>query len=313
MRRKLTVIVALYLLALLTSANAQASRRFSQWSTPVRLPAPINTQFDDHAAVLSKDEKTLFFTSNRTGSEDIWVSKRQTRNAPWQEPVPLSASINTDSMERVRSISADGRVLLFQSNRTGNADIWAIVRKNPNDDFGWSSPVNLGTTINTSSDEIAAHYLFRNETGRHKLFFSSGRTDMGGHGGPDIYSSEINSAGEFETPINIDILNSPSTETCFWVRSDGLEILFSSNRPNQTGDRNFFDIWVATRGSIDEEWSAPDNLGSAINSEGSQDVNPTLSFDDRTLVFASRRPGGIGPGTLDIYMSTRHPIGKNDQ
>ncbi len=39
-----------------------------------------------------------------------------------------------------------------------------------------------------------------------------------------------------------------------------------------------------------------------------QDVNPVLSFDNRTMLMASRRPGGIGPGTFDIYVTTRRPI-----
>jgi Tol biopolymer transport system component len=316
MQGMLTVIVIFKLLAIVTICHGQAHRRFLEWSTPIHLPPPINTEFDDHSAVLSKDERTMFFTSTRTGSiensEDIWVSKRKNRNADWETPVRLSNAINTDRMERVRSISADGRILLFQSNRTGNADIWAVVRKNPNDDFGWSSPINLGPTINTRADELAAHYVFRNDNGTHKLFFSSARTDIGGLGFADIYASDINSAGEFETPVNVTILNSPSTETCLWVRDDGLEIIFSSNRPNQTGDRNFFDLWVSTREGVDQAWSTPQNLGPTINVAGYQDVNPVLSSDNRTMLFASRRPGGIGDGTLDIYMSTRRPV-RSDQ
>jgi hypothetical protein len=35
------------------------------------------------------------------------------------------------------------------------------------------------------------------------------------------------------------------------------------------------------------------------------DGTPTLSFDGRTLVFASNRPGGVGGN--DLWISTRVP------
>ena len=288
---------------------------FSDWTAAQHLPPPINSRFDDQAAVLSKDEKTLYFTSNRTGSvgdsEDIWVSTRKSINSPWRTPVNVGPTINTPAMERVRSITADGRVLLFQSDRAyglGSTDIWAVARKHPNDDFDWGEPVNLGAVINTSSTELAANYLFADAGRVNKLFFSS--TKPGGFGGPDIYESTIGILG-FEQPANIVELNSPSIETCFWVRDDGLEILFSSNRPDLNLDINAHNIWVATRDSVYQSWSAPVMLGPAVNVPNYQDVNPALSFDGRTMMMASRRPGGIGPGTFDIYMTTRRPIGKD--
>ncbi|MEO8574744.1 MAG: hypothetical protein ABI481_12305 [Pyrinomonadaceae bacterium] len=312
---KLTFIVTSALLFLTVASQAQVRKgqRFTDWESIVHLPPPINSEFDDHAAILSKDEKTMYFTSNRTGSvggsEDIWVSTRKTRNSPWREPVNLGPTINTPAMERVRSFTADGRVLLFQSNRSGGqglTDIWAVVRRHVNDDSDWSAPVNLGPAINTASTELAANYLFADAGRVKKLFFSSSKP--GGFGGPDIYESNITDLG-FELSRNIFELNSPSIETCFWVRDDGLEILFSSNRPDINGDINFHDIWVATRDSVYESWSAPVKLGPNVNVPGYQDVNPALSFDGRTMLMASRRPGGLGPASFDIYMTTRRPIG----
>jgi hypothetical protein len=312
-KQTFVLIFALLLLTATSEAQVRKGQRFTNWEPVVHLPAPINSEFDDHAPVLSKDEKTLYFSSNRTGSvgdsEDIWVSTRKTRNSPWREPVNLGPTINTPAMERVRSFTADGRVLLFQSDRgggQGQTDIWAVVRRNVNDDSDWSAPVNLGPTINTSATELAANYLFADAGRVKKLFFSSSK--VGGFGGPDIYESSITDLG-FDLPVNVFELNTPSIETCFWVRDDGLEILFSSNRPDLNGDINFHDIWVSTRDSVYESWSAPVKLGPNVNVPGYQDVNPSLSFDARTLMMASRRPGGLGPGSFDIYVTTRRPIG----
>jgi hypothetical protein len=312
------LIVLLLLLSITAVSHAQVRSgpppKYSDWAPVVHLPAPINSEFDDHAAILSKDEKTMYFTSNRTGSiagsEDIWVSIRKTRNSPWRKPFNLGPKINTPGMDRVRSFSDDGRVLLFQSDRDGGyglTDIWVAFRMNVSDDFNWSVPINLGPVINTFSTELAANYLIADAGQLRKLFFSSSKP--GGFGGPDIYESGINDLG-FDMSVNVFELNSASIETCFWVRDDGLEIIFSSNRPNMTLDIQQHDMWVATRESVHESWSLPERLGPNVNVPNWQDVNPALSFDNQTMLMASRRPGGIGPGTFDIYVTTRKKIGR---
>ena len=316
MNKRLIVLFLLLSITAVSHAQTRRGQKYSDWAPIVHLPAPINSEFDDHAAILSKDEKTMYFTSNRTGSvagsEDIWVSTRQSRNSPWRTPFKLGPTINTPAMERVRSFADDGRVLLFQSDRDGGfglTDIWAVFRMNVNDDFNWSEPLNLGPVINTFSTELAANYLIADAGRVRKLFFSSSKP--GGFGGPDIYESTISELG-FDLSVNVFELNTPSIETCFWVRDDGLEIIFSSNRPNLTGDIQQHDMWVATRDSVHESWSLPEHLGPNVNVPNWQDVNPALSFDNRTMLMASRRPGGIGAGTFDIYITTRKPIGGGD-
>lgn len=311
------LVVCSFSAPLITDAQNRRTG-FSDWSTPINVGPPINTQWDDNVPVLSNDEKTIFFTSTRPGSiprpgstersEDIWVSKRKNKNAPWGEPVNLGPEINTPYDDRMRSISADGKIILFQSSRTtigsqGGTDIWAMVRKNPNDDFGWRQPVNLGPVINTEYNEVAAKYLLNDQYRNGSLFFSS--TRLGGFGGPDIYESEITENG-FATPINVFELNTGAIESCFWVREDGLELIFSTNRPNVTLDTSMFDLWVSTRSSVYENWSSPQSLGPIVNVEGYADVNPMLTNQDRTLYFASLRPNANGPaGNTDIYLSTR--------
>ena len=81
------------------------------------------------------------------------------------------------------------------------------------------------------------------------------------------------------------------------VRQDGQEIVFSSNRPGSSG----FDIWSANRDSIAAAWSTPVNLGENVNSTANE-TRPSLSWEARTLLFGSTRPG---EGVSDIYYSTR--------
>jgi len=315
MDRKLVYVVVLLVLSI-AATNAQSQRsgpQFSEWARLVQLPAPINSVYDDQAAVLSKDEKTIYFSSNRpgsiAGSLDIWVSSRKNKYSPWRTPVNLGPTINSSGKELVRSLTSDGHLLLFQSDRTeggfGQADIWVITRKQVNDDSGWSEPINLGGVINTPYTELASNYLFVDSSNVRRLYFSSNKP--GGFGGPDIYESTITDQG-FETSSNVVELNTPSIETCFWIRDDGLEIIFSSNRPNLFEDRRFDDLWTATRNSVFEPWSAAANLGPTINTVGYREVAPFVTFDGKTLLISSTRPGGMAAGTFDIYMATRQRV-----
>jgi hypothetical protein len=315
MDRKLVYVVVLLVLSI-AATNAQSQRsgpQFSEWARLVQLPAPINSVYDDQAAVLSKDEKTIYFSSNRPGSMagslDIWVSSRKSKYSPWRTPVNLGPTINSSGKELVRSLTSDSHLLLFQSDRAdggfGQADIWVITRKQVNDDSGWSEPINLGGVINTPYTELASNYLFVDSSNVRRLYFSSNKP--GGFGGPDIYESTITDQG-FETSSNVVELNTPSIETCFWIRDDGLEIIFSSNRPNLFEDRRFDDLWTATRNSVFEPWSAAVNLGPTINTVGYREVAPFVTFDGKTLLISSTRPGGMAAGTFDIYMATRQRV-----
>jgi Tol biopolymer transport system component len=325
MKKQLFLTITLMMLSIFTAAIAQSDNskrrgtRFSNWSTPVNLGSPINSPANENSAVILKDGLTLYFTSDRNGSagEDIWVSKRRNKNSRWGKPVNLGAVVNSASTDRLRSISSDGRILLFQSNRPGVGanDIWVTTRRRTNDDFSWGTPVNLGTVINTNANEIAANYLFSNQSGNfetrnrnQKLFFSSSR--QGGIGDADIYESEIPFGGSFGQPVNILELNSQYTEACIWVRDDGLELLFSSTRAAFDNNVDSFDLWVSTRESVDDKWSPPVSLGATINVQGKRDVGPSLSADWQTMYFTSNRDGGLG-GT-DIYMTTRRRLRGNE-
>jgi hypothetical protein len=260
---------------------------------------------------LSKDERSMYFSSNRpgsiNGSKDIWVSTRKSKESAWQTPKNLGPIINSSGTELVRSLTTDGRFLLFQSDRSGgngSADIWVIARRRINDDFAWGQPVNLGSAINTQYQELASSYLFANAGQVKKLFFSSNKPGAGAFGGPDIYESEITDQG-FGTSVNVFELNSASVETCFWIRDDGLEIVFSSNRPDLNEDRTFDDLWTSRRESVFESWSTPMRLGPNVNAPGYQDVAPFVTSDGKTMLMSSKRPGGLGSGTFDIYVTTR--------
>jgi hypothetical protein len=291
------------------SALSQNAQRFTEWSTPVNLGQVINSTANDLAGSLSKDGRSLYFTSTRSGGfggEDIWVSHRKNKNDDWGSPINVGPTINSFALERLRYLSPDGHLLLFQSNRgggVGGSDIWVACRKGVDDDFSWETPVNLGSVINSSADEIGVDFIRGNKGRSERIYFASDRP--GGLGSADFYLSEILSDGSFGPPVGITELSSPQHDSCLTIRSDGLEIILTSRRSSPLDQPNNADLWTSTRASVDDVWSKPVYL-KTVNAEGYQDCCPSLSFDATTLIFTSTRPSGFGG--QDLYMTTRQRL-----
>jgi Tol biopolymer transport system component len=100
-------------------------------------------------------------------------------------------------------------------------------------------------------------------------------------------------------------LNSPAIDIQPNVRKDGLEVVFASNRRAGTDQ----DLYRATRDSVDAPFSAPVNLGEAVNTTDASETRPSLSWDGTMLLFG-RAPGP--EGSTDVYVSTRQKVTGHD-
>lgn len=291
---------AIVLVSAVTASSG--AQKYSEWSTPINLGPTVNSSAMDRAPAISKDGLSLYFASNRVvggfGGEDIYVSQRETRDDEWGPAMNLGAIINTTANEMVPAFSRDGHLLFFASNRLGGfsgVDIWVSRRENTHDDFAWQPAENLGAGVNSFSLDEGPSYFENDEVGVPQLYFSSSRLS----GGPgSIFVSEQAADGSFGPAVLVLELSGLGNTRRPSIRHDGLEIFFGSER---SGIPNSQDLWVATRETVFDAWSAPVNLGSPLNSE-LVDVQPYISSDGETLFFASNRPGG---GPTDLYMSTR--------
>ena len=279
----------------------------SEWSEPVNLGATINSSAGELQPALSPDGLSLFFNSNRTGGlglGDIWVARRECADCPWGTPVNVTA-LNSSSLDGGPALSRDGHLLFFHSGRPGGQgdnDIYMSRRANPNDDFAWEPPTLLGDDVNTALLENKPFYLQSGEAGAGNLYFNRGPASGVLN---DLYYAPVTRDGETRGPAVLiaELSDAATTEMASMVRADGRELFFVSDRVPSVG---LLDMWVSTRRSVHEPWSAPENLGAPMNSAFSEQ-HPYLSRDGRTLVFTSTRPGGFGGN--DLWMSTRTPSG----
>ena len=133
----------------------------------------MNSAFEDLAPHLSSDGLALYFASTRPeslGGEDLWVSRRSSRHEPWGPAANLGPAINTAANERSPALSRNRRLLFFATDRPGGSggfDIWVSWRPDPDDDFGWQTPVNLGTGINSPATDAGPSFLERGDRWPH--------------------------------------------------------------------------------------------------------------------------------------------------
>jgi len=292
-------------------AAPDAATGFSTFSMPQNLGAPVNSADTETAAVVAPNGLSLYFSriggSGTFGIHDLWVSQRPTLTSAWGAPQNLGPVINTAANENMPALSLDGKTMFFSSGDPrpagfGGGDLYMTTRTDPNNDFGWTAPVNLGAVINTPAHEFGNGYFENPTNGTAILYFTSTRT--GGLGGEDIYQSTRNADGTFNAPTNVAALNSASNDRNSAVRRDGLEIFFTSQRGGGLGER---DIWVSTRASISAPWNPPVNLA-VVNSTGADEM-PSLSPDGAILYFSSDRNGGIGG--RDLYTAVRVSVNRS--
>jgi Tol biopolymer transport system component len=290
----------------ISGAAFAASGDYGSWSSAVRVESIPGTPTDFNGAALdgcpfiSRDDKTFYMASARPGGLggiDIWVSTRADASDPWSMPVNVGAPVNSAANDFCPTISRDGHLFYFVSNRAGGCggdDIYTTRLRSD----GWDPVANLGCDAaggpNSAGNEASPFPLPEREAGP-TLYFSSTRA-----GTPDIYRSD--SHGDVFGPAEaVAELNTGAADAQPNLRRDGLEIFFFSNRPGAQGN----DIYSATRESTSALWSTPVNLGLNVNSAASE-TRPSLSWDGTSLYFGSNRAGGDGDS--DHYVTTRESL-----
>ena len=235
-----------------------------EFGEPRRIDEPLSSAAVESAPCLSADGRDLYFASTRpgVGGFDLYVTHRNEKGEPFGEPRPLA--LNTAADESSPTISSDGLLLYFLSNRGGSLggyDIWLAWRSSDDEEFGAVEP--LGQPISSPQDEWAPFLSLDGST----LFF--------GRGDPaDLWMARRTSP---DAPFSVPTLLGPAvssvaSEYAASVTSDwpstGAKLYFISCRGASC------DIWEATWtivldelsctsaecDSVQLEWSNPEAL-----------------------------------------------------
>lgn len=92
----------------------------------VRLPWPVNTEYDDRQPNVSQDGKEIVFASDRRGDFDIFFAEKRFVRLPWRRVENLSESVPFDTLdanETRPALSWDGQRLVY-----GSGGVWISER-----------------------------------------------------------------------------------------------------------------------------------------------------------------------------------------
>ncbi|GAB5557169.1 MAG: hypothetical protein SchgKO_13820 [Schleiferiaceae bacterium] len=193
------------------------------------LESPFNQNYNEGGPSITADNKELYFTvcmeTPQGQNCDIYYTKVDDLGF-WSSLRSVGDHINSpDSWESQPSVSANGDVLIFSSNRKGGRgglDLY-ICHKNP--DGTWSAPENMGKAINTRKNEKSP---FLHSDSRTLYFASEGHVGLGGF---DIFYSHQDIDGNWSDPSNIGYpINTESDELGLFVSLDGETGYFNSNK-----------------------------------------------------------------------------------
>lgn len=213
-----------------------SKKKYGVWQEPTMLNEVINKPSHDAVLYISPDGQymLIFRASSATLTEGgIYETKLEGEN--WTEPELLQAEVNSNYWETDVSLSADGTLMFFTSDRPdgqGGRDIW-MMKRLPGGN--WASVQNVGPVLNTEYDEEAP-YL--HPDGKTLYFSSKGHKTMGGF---DVFKSEKQEDGTWGAPENIGYpINTTGDDVFYFPTNDGLRAYFSSYRKGGKGDQDIY-------------------------------------------------------------------------
>jgi hypothetical protein len=140
---------------------AISTKDFFGWSTPKKIKMPAfkdMTKWKLSSLTMSTDEKIIIYSLATIGNGewyDLWISKYDEVNKVYSAPTKLNIS-EANADEYNPQLAADNRTLYFATNKKGGVgsyDIW-VSRRMDNTWELWTSPINVGTPINTRKSDI---------------------------------------------------------------------------------------------------------------------------------------------------------------
>jgi hypothetical protein len=158
----------------------------NKWTKPINLGPTINSKHREDNPHLSVDGKVLYFDSDRPegyGKWDIYYSIRD-EDGTWSKPVNLGPRINTEAVEGMAFLSANGQSLYFGRARPIKNEMPQFYVTKQLSNRSWSEPVLIDLGISDvhspslTTDEKELYFQWINSlTGDITIMFSIKKED----------------------------------------------------------------------------------------------------------------------------------------
>jgi hypothetical protein len=245
-------------------------------------PGIVNTGMFTRDIAMTPDGNEIYFSIIVGPNKLATIACTKRIDGRWTAPevVPQLGLAKYSSVEP--AISPDGKRFYFSSNRpvagkkqsVNDYDIWMMERQGDH----WGEPVNLGEPINTPNGEY-----FPSVTRDGTLYFTA----------PDpakkqeyIWRARLRN-GHYEKPEKLPPqVNAGKARYNAFVAPDGSYLIVPIyGMPDSRGGTNYY----VTFHNADDSWTAPRNLGDAVNINDDNQYSASVSPDGKYLFFISGR------------------------
>jgi outer membrane protein OmpA-like peptidoglycan-associated protein len=170
-----------------------------KWRSVKRLRS-MDSRYHDGAAIPDPSGLNLYFSRshaqglNANNMRDLGIVRARRQGSGWEDAGPLPFNDPAYAVCHP-AISADGKVMVFASDKPGGLGGMDLYRVNRQGDT-WGEPVNLGPGINTADNEV-----FPAISTDGFLFYAS--DGQSGFGGLDVYAGVPEEDGHWLTGRNL--------------------------------------------------------------------------------------------------------------
>ncbi|MBL7861499.1 MAG: OmpA family protein [Cyclobacteriaceae bacterium] len=249
-----------------------------KWSRSKNMGSPINDSEANNLAAISTDNNLLLFCRL-----DGFQIRKRTKEG-WTPPEYLNVRFKNESKNMEANLSPDGKALLFTAKLTQNLfynesseskekDIYVTTQ---NENGEWSSPINLGSKINSRGDEISP---FLAADGRTLYFATDGRP---GYGNYDIFMSKRTGTSwtQWSDPVNLGPEINTTGFDAYYTISAAADYAYMVSDRNSIGASDLVRIKLP-------QAIKPDPVvllkGRTLNAKTKEPISADIFFEDLSL------------------------------
>jgi len=238
------------------------------WTAPTKVPG-VNSSMGEDDPSGTPDRLTIVFTSNRNGTDDIFLGTRPNTTASFVV-APLDTLNSVNASENSPEISADGTTIYFTSDRVtaGSGDVYVSHKIGGT----WSMPA-LVTELSTGQDESDV------------AISPDELTAMVARAGKLMIATRSTTTGAFSAPADVPSLAVPGNDAAApSITNNADAVYFHAGSVR--------DLYYAKRSGNAYTAPAPiSELNTAMRDDG-----PFVSADEHHLMYGH---------TGDIYETSR--------
>lgn len=208
------------------------------WEEAKSFGKPINSQFNEGSACLSRDGKTLYFarceSPDGMGNCDLYTASIQPDDT-WGQIRNLGANVNSEAWDSQPTLSTNEDTLYFASDRLGGFGLSDIYYTYKTKNGNWAKAKNLGPVVNTRESEVSPffHPLYQ------VLYFSS-RGQLYNFGDFDIYKT-YKVQGNWQEPRNIGpLVNGRGSEYYFTIDAASKNLYYARSEADDIENLDLF-------------------------------------------------------------------------